>query len=74
MNKEYNIHIITNNDDELDKACSIAFDSGKGYCGCGFTEFPLTRFYIYGKFHDYVRVYAALKNNGFRIVGCNYDE
>lgn len=53
-------------DKEIDKVCNIAFQSGKDKCGCGFHQNGVSSFYIYGKFSDMVRVYSALKNNGYK--------
>ncbi len=67
MNKGYNIAIKHENTDrELDKVCTIAFQSGKDKCGCGFHQNGISRFYVYGKISDMARVYSALKNNGYK--------
>lgn len=63
--KEYKIAVTTSTDKELDRACDIAFPAGKGYCGAGFTKDSLTEFYVFGKHSDMVRVFSALKRNGY---------
>ena len=69
--KTYKITVVIDYDAKyvkLDRACGIAFQSGKGFCGCGFSDKNITEFYVFGKFCDYVRVCSALKNNGFKII------
>lgn len=67
-NSGYNLHI--KHDDTLsavDRACDIAFPAGKGAAGAGFHNGGDTRFYVWGKFSDMVRVYSALRNNGYVV-------
>ena len=64
---EYKIYLShINTDRELDNVCNIAFQSGKGACGCGFHKDGDTEFYICGTFSDMVRVFSALRNNGYK--------
>jgi hypothetical protein len=69
MNSGYNITIKhEDTDKELNKACNIAFQSGKDKCGCGFHQKGVSEFYVYGKISDMARVYSALKNNGYKLA------
>lgn len=75
MNYEYNITIEhQDTDKEINKVCNIAFLSGKGHVGCGFHERGITNFYVDGKFSDMVRVYSALKNNGYKPTAKEVEE
>jgi len=53
--------------DGTDKQANIAFQSGKGTCVCGFHKDGTSEFYVWGKFSDMVRVYSALRNNGYQL-------
>jgi hypothetical protein len=65
--KEYKLDVYTPYDDNsLIHVCDIAFDSGKGACGLIVTKHCVTTVFVYGKFVDAVRVYSALKNNGYK--------
>lgn len=60
--KIYTTHPDT--DKALDRICNIAFQAG---AGCGFHQEGKTQFYVWGKFSDMVRVYSALKRNGYKL-------
>lgn len=51
-------------DKALDNVCNIAFQTG---AWCGFHKEGNTEFYVWGKFSDMVRVYSALKRNGYKL-------
>lgn len=75
MNYEYNITIEhQDTDKEIDKVCNIAFQAGKDCMGYGFHEGGATEFGLYGKFSDMVRVYSALKNNGYKPIAKEVEE
>ena len=66
MKREYCLHIIVKDDvQDYYKACEIVFESGKGCCGFKFKQGLNLEFNICGRFCDMVRVYSALKNNGY---------
>ncbi len=66
--KGYKIKIENTTELRDSRACDIAFQAGKDCCGLGFYKNGITELYVYGKFSDYVRVYSALRNNGFVIA------
>ncbi len=73
--REFQIHIhagiIANAYDVLDKATAVAFQAGKNTCGLGIStggKEPIVKLYGYGKHSDAVRVYSALRNNGYTIA------
>lgn len=65
--KEYVIKTVCSSKG-LENASGIAFQSGKGACGLVTYNHPIAEVYVWGKFSDMVRVYSALKNNGFNLV------
>lgn len=59
---------------DLARQCNIAFQSVGGACGCSFHKDGKSEFYIWGKFSDMVRVYSALKNNGYLVKTETHEE
>ncbi len=73
--REYSLLCTIESRDLLYKAADIAFQAGKGACGLVIGGERNTHlFFICGKFSDMVRVYSALKNNGFKTTITEYCE